>query len=137
MIDGWDHTILANTLEKDAEKVECKISPGILLDLIVFWPAGCQYLAKCRIFLGEKSIAPRSERLSLKGEDTLLVLPDLYEPIKGNKPILNWEVWNLDDTYPHTLTLSARWLTEEEQYEKKAYLALDELAKMWRKALGK
>ena len=39
---------------------------------------------------------------------------DIVEPTKGNEPKLVWELWNLDDTYHHTLTLSCAWVSQEE-----------------------
>lgn len=132
MFDRWEARIEADTAEKDADLVVCKISPGILTDLIVYMPAGCQYLARCRVKIGQRPLWPRSPGKSIALEDMPLSLSGLAEPIKGELPELNWEVWNLDDTNPHTIWLGAQWLTEEEQYQKRTLLAIEELLSIFK-----
>ena len=114
MFEQWEYTIDENTLEVDREKETCKISIGILTDLFVFFPAGCHGLARCRVFLGEKPVAPRSAKLFIAGDDGPIDVRGLVEPIRPNLPVLNWELWNLDQTYPHTLWLGATWTPLEE-----------------------
>lgn len=114
MFDQWELTIPANTAETAPEKKECKISIGILTELFVFFPAGCHGLARCRVFLGMKPVAPRSPKHYLAGDDGPIDVKGLIEPIRPNLPVLNWELWNLDETYTHTLWLGATWTPLEE-----------------------
>lgn len=135
MQDRWEYTIPANTAEADKVKVECKISPGTLKDLDIYFPAGCQDLARCRIFLGEKNIAPRSGGSHISGEDTLIPFHGINERVREDLSVLNWFVWNLDDTFDHTIWLSAVWTEEDEPYDKKSYSALEELNSALRRIL--
>lgn len=132
MIDRWQQTIPANTAENGALIVKCPISPGILTKLIVYFPAGCQGLARCRVLLGEKPVAPRSPKFYLAGEDMPIVLDNVNESINENVPELKWVVWNVDDTYPHTLWLLAEWISEDEPVAMKSYRLLKDLVALMR-----
>lgn len=132
MFDRWENTIPANTAMKDAELVECKISPGILTDLLIYFPRGCQNLARCRVLLGQKSIAPRSPGNFVAGEDMPIELRNINERAVEDIPVLNWYCWNLDDTYEHTIWLAAQWMSEDAPYEKKTYSAVRELSRIFR-----
>jgi len=114
VFEQWEYTIDEDTSEASLEKIECKITIGILTDLVVFFPAGCHKLARCRIYLGEKPVAPRSPKLYLAGDDGPIEIHGLLEPIRPNLPVLNWHVWNIDETYKHSLSLRATWTPLEE-----------------------
>lgn len=66
------------------------------------------------MFLGEKPIAPRSPKHYLAGDDGPIDIRGLYEPIRPNLPVLNWHLWNVDETYDHTLWMGATWMPLEE-----------------------
>ena len=114
MFDQWQQTVPANTAEADSLKVKLTISPGILRAIYLYFPAGVQQLAKCRVFLGVKPIVPRSAGRFVTGEDVLIPVTNMTENISENIPELTWELWNEDDTYDHTLWLNAEWITAEE-----------------------
>ena len=114
MFEQWEQLIDKDKGEDELNRVECKISMGVLTDLFVFFPAGCHGLARCRVFLGMKPVAPRSPKLFLAGDDGPINVRGLVEPIRPNLPVLNWELWNLDETYTHTLWLGATWTPLEE-----------------------
>jgi len=117
------YTIAANTAEADRTTEELKISPGILKDLSVYFPAGCHSLARCRISIGETPVAPRSQGGYITGNGGWLPIDDIYEPITGNRPVLKIELWNLDEEYDHTIHVTAKWLTEEETQAERTLLA--------------
>lgn len=129
MFDRWEYKITHPTSEADREKVPCKISTGILTDLMIYYPEGCHGLARCRVFLGEKPVAPRSPKLYLAGNDTTILITDMRELIRPNLPVLNWEVWNVDESYDHTLWLAAGWISREELYEREALTVMEQIAK--------
>ena len=114
MFDAWDYTIPASTSEANRIRVSCPISLGLLVELDVDFPSGCFGLARCRVFLGEKPVFPRSSSSHIKGDNNTVRSEYIAERVKGNLPRLTWEVWNLDVTYSHMLTLKAHWITEEE-----------------------
>lgn len=136
MNDRWEYTIPANTLEVDRIKVECKISPGLLTKLVVYYPPGCHGLARCRVFLGQKPVAPRTPAHYLAGNGMAITLDNVNEFITENIPVLTWEVWNVDDTYPHTPWMLAEWISEEEPVEHRIYAILKKLLKYWEDRIG-
>lgn len=136
MNDRWEYTIPANTAEADAIRVKCPISPGILRTLTVFYPAGCHNLARCRIYLGEKIIAPRSASNYIAADDMAHTLLHVDEPIREDLPVLNWLVWNLDDSYDHTIWLAAEWSSELETPEKKTAGLMERLMKKIEDLIG-
>ena len=136
MYDRWGKTVDPKTYEEKAKKVQCKISPGVLTDLVVFMPEGCKGLCRCRVFLGEKPIAPRAAKRYVAGEGYVVNLKDMNERVREDLPVLNWYVWNVDTKYPHTPWLSAQWLTEQEMYERKMYVALKDFLDRWKRLTG-
>jgi hypothetical protein len=123
VFEQWFHTTLANTSEANADRVQCKISNGILRGIYIYFPSGCCYLAKCRVFLGEKPVIPRSAKGYIAGEGTLVPATHLFDDITENLNVLNWIVWNEDTTYPHTLFLIAEWTSEDELKAQKDLLS--------------
>lgn len=136
MNDRWEQTIPANTSEANKARVECKLSVGVLTKIMVYFPAGCQGLARCRVFLGAKPVAPRSPGSYLAGEDGAIVLEQMNEFISENRPILDWQLWNVDETYPHTLWMLAEWISEDEPVEERIYVTLKNLLELWQRRLG-
>ena len=115
MFDQWQYTVPANTSEADRIRLECHISKGKLVFVQVDFPYGCEHLARSRVLLGERAILPRSLRNYVTASGHPVYSQPIDEPVAGNIPILNWEVWNVDEVYDHELTLSATWITEEEE----------------------
>lgn len=136
MFDRWEYTVPANTAEVDAVKIECKISPGMLTDLVVFFPPGCHGLAKSRVFLGEKPIAPRSAKGYLAADAFAVELHHINELISENLPVLRWELWSPGSSYPHTLWMSAEWISAEEPYEKQTVTVIRDLVDIIKKLTG-
>ena len=128
MFDRWEYTVPANTAEADAVKVECKVSPGVLLSLFMYAPPGCAGLLRSRVFLGERPIAPRSAGSYVAGESLIVDIRNAWEPIKADMPVLNWHLWNLDTVFAHTPWLSAEWISEDEPYEKSISRDIKDLA---------
>lgn len=136
MFDRWEYTITANTSEALRKKVECKISPGTLTDLVVYFPPGCHGMVKCRVFLGEKPVAPRSAARYLAADGFAIELHNINELISENLPVLTWEIWSPDTAYPHALWMSAEWISAEESYEKQTVSILKEFTKTLRRLIG-
>lgn len=136
MHDRWEYTIPADTAEADAVKVPCKISPGALVGLRVYHPRGCRDLVRSRIMLGEKPIAPRSAKHFLAGEGFVCDMRNVWEPIKEDLPVLNWTLWNTDDTFPHTPWIDAEWISSDEPYALMTYRVVYELVNILKKVLG-
>jgi len=135
VFDRWEYTIPKETAETALIVQQCRISPGTLTGLWLFFPAGCHGLARSRVLLGLKPIMPRSAGNCVAADDMAIVLSQVNEPIKGNLPFLRWELWNVDDTYPHTLWLGAEWISEDEPLSLKTYRATQALVDLWRAIL--
>ncbi len=136
MYDRWEYTIPADTAEADAIRVRCPVTKGFLRSLVIYFPAGCHNLARCRVFAGERPVAPRSGANYIAAEGMAVHIQYLNEPIWEDLPVLNWEVWNVDDTYDHTIWMSAEWLSEEKPYEMMLVHQMKEFIELMRNVLG-
>lgn len=136
MYDRWEYTIPANTAEADAKRVRCPITKGFLRSLMVYYPPGCMNLARCRIFAGERPVAPRSPANYMAGNGMAVHIRYLNEPIQDDIPVLNWHVWNVDELFDHTIWMSAEWISEEKPYEMKMMHQMDEFIQIMRSVLG-
>lgn len=136
MFDRWEYKIPANTAEEDAFKVRCPITKGYLRSLAVYFPYGCQLLARCRISVGERPIVPRSPANYIAGEGMAIRIQYLNEPIQDDIPVLNWFVWNVDETHDHSIWMSAEWISEERPYEMKMMHQMDEFLELMRNLIG-
>lgn len=136
MYDRWEYTIPADTAEADAKVVRCPITKGFLRSLVVFFPAGCQNRARCRVNAGERPVAPRSPSNYIAADGMAVRIQYLNEPIQDDIPVLNWHVWNVDETYPHTIWMSAEWLSEEKPYEMKLVTQMEEFLALMRDVIG-
>lgn len=136
MFDRWEYTIAANTAEASAEKVECKITKGYLTDLIVYFPPGCVGLAKCRVLLGQKPVLPRTAANFVAADGMPVEAHNLWEEIDPNLPELNWQLWNEDETYSHTLWLAAQWLSPREMHQKRTTEAIEDLVAVFKRLVG-
>jgi hypothetical protein len=122
--DTWGYQIPANTPEDESIKVEIKISLGIITDVYMGFPAGCasydlptQFtyrLARARLWFGASPILPRSASEFIAADDFVVHAGPVNFPVLQGESTLTWELWNLDDTYPHELWLGINWLTQEE-----------------------
>jgi len=134
--DRWEYTIPANTAEADAIRVRCPVTKGFLRSLTVYFPPGCQNLARCRVSVGERPVAPRSSSSYIAADAMAVRIQYLNEPIWEDIPVLNWRLWNVDESYPHTVWMSAEWLSEEKPYEMKMAHQLEEFISLMRTIMG-
>jgi hypothetical protein len=122
--DSWSYQIPAITSEANRIREKVHISLGIITDVYVGFPAGCASydvatdttyrLARMRLLRAAEPILPRSKGTYLAADDFVVHAGPLQFPVLKGDPVLTWELWNLDDTYPHELWLGVNWLTKEE-----------------------
>lgn len=136
MHDRWEYTIPPRTAEADAIFYECPVSAGTLIRLIIYFPPGNFNLGRCRIKLGEKPIAPRSPAGFLTSDGHMIVIEDMEENITENRPMLTWELWNLDEMYPHTPWMSAEWVGVDEPYNKTMARTLADFVSLMKRMIG-
>lgn len=136
MHDRWEYTIPANTAEADRKIVECPVSCGVLTRLTVYFPPGNYDFGRCRIKLGEKPIAPRSPGGFLTSNGHMIVIEDMEENITENRPVLTWELWNLDETWSHTPWMTAEWVGVDEPYNKTMARTLSDFVSIMKRLIG-
>jgi len=104
MLYSFRQTISANTAFEDADEVEMKLSIGILRAVIVNIPAGVHQLARFQILDGIQNIIPSTEQMFITGDDST---PSIITHHKMERQPFNltWKLWNVDETYNHTLYL--------------------------------
>lgn len=124
MFERWDYEVPKNTSEENLLRQEIEISLGVITSVQIGFPAGCGgydwatntslYLARSRLKWKETTIVPRSPAQFLAADDFVIHMEPVAFPLLTGDPTLSWELWNLDDTYPHNLWLGINWLTKEE-----------------------
>jgi len=134
--DRWEYKIPANTAHEDRVFIECPVSHGVLTRLSVYFPPGNYDLGRCRVRLGEKHIAPRSPSSFLTSNGVLIVLEDMEENITENRPYLIWELWNKDETWPHTPMMTAEWVGVDEPYAKTSAFSIRRLVEQMEEFFG-
>uniref|UniRef100_A0A6H2A2S2 Uncharacterized protein n=1 Tax=viral metagenome TaxID=1070528 RepID=A0A6H2A2S2_9ZZZZ len=89
-----------------ADKVQRDIKPGgqVLTRIEVVFPPGCAALARSQLFQGGFQVHPANPG-GYAASDGEPVTADLRYDMEQNAGGWYWYVWNLDDTYPHELTL--------------------------------
>lgn len=94
----------ANTAQADATRTVIPVTRGLIWSIEVQFPPGCSGLAHLQLFDGKYQLFPASNGQSLAADGAILSYDDLY--YKGAAPfVLVAKTWNLDDTYPHTMTV--------------------------------
>lgn len=86
--------------------------------------------------MGERPIVPRSPANYIAGEGMAIHIQYLNEPVQDDIPVLNWFVWNEDETNDHTIWMSAEWLSEEKPYEMMMAHSMMELNTLLRNLIG-
>lgn len=109
MFDQWQNDITSPTAETDEDIQKVHISKGVITQVTIYFPFGCENLARCRLSLGAKPLMPRRSKGYINGNGVLVDTGDIREPTRGQNPVLLWHCWNIDETYDHELTLSVTW----------------------------
>ena len=101
-MDYWfERTTLKGTLETAALELELKLTEGIITQVWMFHPEGCQGLAHAAIFEGGHQLYPHDREASYHGNDVPMIWVDEYE-LKV-PALLKLKTWNVDETYSHTV----------------------------------
>lgn len=136
MFDRWEYKIPAKTWKDKAIRVPCLITKGFLKKITISFPPGCQLLARCTVAVGERPIAPRSAGNYIAADGMAVNIDHLNEPVQDDLPVLNWTVWNLDETHDHTIWMGAEWLSEDKPYEMQMARSMDEFIDVMKQLIG-
>lgn len=97
-------TIPANTPADAPQETELQLTAGILHSVWIEFPPGCAGLAHVRIGQPEANFLPSNPDGSFAGDSCVIPIMEYKELISG-ADLLKAFCWNLDDTYPHTVTI--------------------------------
>lgn len=106
-------TVPKNTTKEIPLVKQIIIPFGIIKVVGYHFPLGCKGLAHLTIWDSSVQQWPRSQEFSYYGDDTLRTFPENY-PLPNAYNILTFKCWNLDDTWPHTITTFITVLGEDE-----------------------
>lgn len=99
----FDVTAPANTLATNPTQVLARLQKGVITQWEVAIPPGVQGLTGSYVRRGGSQIVPANPDAYLKGDDDRIVWQDNY--LLDDEPLtLRLFTWNLDDTFPHTIT---------------------------------
>jgi len=100
----WHETIPPNTTKRWRGRREVYPGGEVLQRVEVMFPDGCAGLARCQLYQGSFQIGPTNPGGDCRGNG-FPVSVDLSYDMEANQAAWYWYLWNLDDTYDHTLTL--------------------------------
>lgn len=103
MIYAFRLTIPANTLETAPSRETVRLTHGIIHRLEIEFPAGCAGLAHCKILRGLHQVWPTNPDGDFASDDHAIAFDTDY-PLTDLPTDLILVGWNVDDTFPHTLT---------------------------------
>ena len=96
-------TIPANTAAGSPTEEDLQLTDGIITRVEVEFPAGCAGLAHSDARRGRHQVYPTNPGGNLCSDNHVIVWND-YEDLDAEPRVLTIGGWNLDDTYPHTIT---------------------------------
>jgi len=108
----FDWTVPANTPETAPVKKRVELKPGILTEVRIWYPPGCQGLAKVRIFDGTHMLRPKNPDGWIKGDGSEIRVPVWLLMDVDPYPI-SFHLANIDELFEHTLTISIPVLPRE------------------------
>jgi hypothetical protein len=112
-MDYWfEKTTPAGTSEGNALALDLKLTEGIITQVWLFHPEGCQGLAHAAIYEGGHQRYPHNKESSYHGNDVPMIWADNYD-LKA-PALLKLKTWNDDVTYPHTVYVRITVLREGE-----------------------
>ena len=110
MLYEIDVTSPANTSAAAPTEVLARLNKGVITQVGVQIPNGCMGLARAQVWRADHQLWPTTPGAYFKGDGAVIQWPEDYE--LADEPLsLRLRVWNLDDTYAHTLTFRFATIT--------------------------
>ncbi|OGR93598.1 MAG: hypothetical protein A2V88_00435 [Elusimicrobia bacterium RBG_16_66_12] len=110
MLYEIDATAPANTAASAPVEVAARLNKGVITQVGVQIPQGCMGLARAQVWRGGHQLWPTTPGAYFKGDGAVIEWPEDYE--LTDEPLsLTLRVWNIDDTYNHTLTFRFSTIT--------------------------
>jgi len=126
-------TIPANTPAESPLETELQLTAGVLHAVWIEFPPGCAGLAHVQIRQPEATFLPSNPDGSFAGDSCVIPIME-YKPLISGLDLLKCFAWNLDDTYPHTVTIRIGVLLEEQLVAEDKSLGL--LQRIYRTMFG-
>ena len=96
-------TVPANTGESNPVVETVKLSPGVLSQIEIDFPLGCAGLAHTQILHWDVKHWPSDPEQSFSANGNILKYNEPFNLDKSPFALI-LKCWNLDDTYPHTIS---------------------------------
>lgn len=103
MFYSFDVTIPANTTAAALVVEEVDLVPGVIHRVEIQFPRGCVGLVHVQVYQEFHQVWPSNPGADLAGEGATIAWNDYHELVEGQSK-LTLKAWNLDDTFPHTVT---------------------------------
>lgn len=114
MFYSFDHTIPANTARADPDRATVKVQEGRIVAVDVLFPPGPRGLAGVRVLEREHQLYPTNPDAWLVSDNDTIRWVERHD-LEGPEVELHLEGYNLDDTYPHTITWRFNVIGPEER----------------------
>lgn len=105
MLYEFNLTVPANTPATVPASVEASLAPGKVVQAGVLFPTGCVGLVRAYVTRSSHQVWPSNPDEQLRGNGQAVVWPEDYDLDDAPFGFVCY-AYNLDDTYPHTLTFS-------------------------------
>lgn len=103
MFYEYDVTSPPNTPASKPTIVTATLAAGVLNEFHVQIPFGCKGLVHAYVFDALHRVIPQNQDGDMKGDDVVITAPEQLL-IPTDDYALELAVFNLDDSYPHTVT---------------------------------
>ena len=100
-------TVPVNTPATAPATQDLHIYPGVITQLAIQFPKGCAGLVHATLMRVGSQVWPASPDSDLSTDGNIILAEEQYD-ITDEPLRLTLSAYNLDDTYPHTITL---WVT--------------------------
>jgi hypothetical protein len=133
---SFEKTFSAGGSKDALERLSLELISGVVHDIIIDFPAGCQYLCKVRIAKANTSIWPRNQGAYYSFEDFPLPIHDSWVLKEGESEMV-LEGYNEDTTEDHTIRVTVQVSDPEIYFASLGLLArMDEFIKKQELMIG-
>mgnify|MGYP001573842207 CR=1 FL=1 len=99
----FDITSPANTLQADPTEQLVSLNAGVITHVAVQIPRGCVGLVHAQIWRADFQVWPTNPEGDFQGDNVFIEWDEEY--VLEDEPLdLRLIIWNLDDSYAHTIT---------------------------------
>ena len=104
MLYHFPLTIPTNTAKASPVQTTLPLTAGILHHVSIGFPKGCSGLLHVQLYLRERLVFPTTPDADFAWDSALIEWAE-YLPLEDHPFQLRADAWNLDDTFPHTVTV--------------------------------